>query len=71
MARSSARAVVAKDVPPHAVVAGNPARVVRMRFDDATIARLLSIAWWDWPAERVLRAIPALVKGDVAALTRA
>ncbi len=63
-----ARAVVAKDVPPYAVVAGNPARVVRMRFDEATVARLLATAWWDWPAERVLRAIPALVKGDVAAL---
>lgn len=63
-----ARAVVAKDVPPYAVVAGNPARVVRMRFDAATIARLLAIAWWDWPAARVLAAIPALVKGDVTAL---
>lgn len=66
-----ARAVVAKDVPPYAVVAGNPARVVRMRFDAATVARLLEIAWWDWPAERVARAVPALVAGDVAALIRA
>ena len=67
----AARAVVAKDVPPYAVVAGNPARVVRMRFDAATVAGLLDIAWWDWPAERVARAVPALVKGDLAALTRA
>lgn len=66
-----ARAVVAGDVPPYAVVAGNPARVVRMRFDAETVARLLAIAWWDWPAERVARAIPVLVRGEVAALTRA
>jgi virginiamycin A acetyltransferase len=67
----AARAVVTQEVPPYAVVAGNPARVVRMRFDAATIAGLLDIAWWDWPADRVARAVPALVKGDLAALTRA
>lgn len=64
----AARAVVTRDVPPYAVVAGNPARVVRMRYDDAAVARLLRIGWWDWPAERVARAVPALVKGGLAAL---
>lgn len=63
-----ARAVVTQDVQPYAVVAGNPARLARLRFDTRTAARLLDIAWWDWPAARVARAIPALVKGDVAAL---
>jgi virginiamycin A acetyltransferase len=66
-----ARAVVAEDVPPYAVVAGNPARLARLRFDAATVERLLEIAWWDWPGERVARAITALVRGDIAALTRA
>jgi virginiamycin A acetyltransferase len=66
-----ARAVVTGDVPPYGVVAGNPARLARRRFDAATVEALLAIAWWDWPAERVARAVPALVKGDVAALTRA
>src|SRR5690606_15668295 len=45
----AAKAVVARDVPPYAIVAGNPARVVKMRFDDGTIERLLKAAWWDWP----------------------
>ena len=45
--------VVAKDVPPYAVVIGNPAFVKRYRFDDETIATLLDIAWWDWPDEVV------------------
>jgi acetyltransferase-like isoleucine patch superfamily enzyme len=51
-----AAAVVAGDVPPYAIVAGNPGRVLRMRFPDETIARLLKIAWWDWPQERVIAA---------------
>lgn len=66
-----ARAVVTEDVPPYGVVAGNPARLAHRRFDAATVDRLLEIAWWDWPAERVARAIPALVRGDVAAVSRA
>ncbi len=45
--------VVTKDVPPYAVVAGNPARVLRKRFDDQTIQKLLTLRWWDWPAEKV------------------
>jgi virginiamycin A acetyltransferase len=43
----AARAVVVKDVPAYFIVAGNPARVVKMRFDDKTIARLQKISWWD------------------------
>ena len=42
-----AGAVVGGIVPDYAVVAGSPARIVRRRFDDATVARLLRIAWWD------------------------
>lgn len=48
-----AGAVVTRDVPCYAVVAGVPARVVRMRFDGDTIARLLATAWWNWPTEQV------------------
>ena len=64
----AACAVVAHDVPPYAVVAGNPARVVKMRFDPATIARLLALAWWDWPVDQILRALPALEAADLDAL---
>jgi O-methyltransferase len=49
----AAGAVVARDVPPYAVVAGNPAKVVRMRFDEGTVARLLAAAWWDWDDETI------------------
>lgn len=51
----AARAVVVKDVPAYSVVAGNPAKVVKMRFDDKTIERLQNIAWWDWDAEKITR----------------
>ena len=64
----AAKSVVARDVAPYAVVAGNPAREVRRRFDEATVARLLAFAWWAWPAERIARATPALRVGDLDAL---
>jgi acetyltransferase-like isoleucine patch superfamily enzyme len=41
--------VVTKDVPPYAIAGGNPARIVRYRFDEETIKKLLEIRWWDWP----------------------
>jgi virginiamycin A acetyltransferase len=56
-----ARAVVTADVAPYTIVAGNPARVVRRRFPDDEIERLLALAWWDWPAERIARDVPLLV----------
>lgn len=49
------RAVVIKDVPAYSIVAGNPAKVVKMRFDDRTIERLQKIAWWDWDIEKINR----------------
>lgn len=65
-----AGAVVSGVVPSYAVVAGNPARVVRMRFDEATVARLERIAWWDWPIESILAAEAEICGRDVDALER-
>lgn len=47
--------VVTKDVPPFAVVAGNPARQLRSRFSDDVIEELQRIAWWQWPEDRIKR----------------
>ncbi|MEM7695923.1 MAG: CatB-related O-acetyltransferase [Pseudomonadota bacterium] len=63
-----AGAVVAGDVPDYAIVAGNPATVVRMRFSPTEIATLNQLAWWDWPGERIKDALPLLEAGDVAGL---
>jgi len=41
--------VVTHDVEPYAIVAGNPARIIRMRFDDRTIKALLALNWWNMP----------------------
>lgn len=65
------RAVVVKDVPPYAIVAGNPAKVVKMRFDDKTIDRLLCIAWWDWDIEKINRSLALICNLDVARLEAA
>ncbi len=48
-----ARSVVTKDVPAYAIAAGNPARIVRLRFSLDEIAALERIAWWHWPLERI------------------
>lgn len=48
-----AGAVVTKDVPPYAIVAGNPAKVIRFRFDSMTIEKFLDSEWWDLPTSKL------------------
>lgn len=64
------RALVTKDVEPYAIVGGNPAKTIRKRFDDDSIALLLEMTWWDWPAERLKAAMPLMTSGNVAELYR-
>ena len=65
-----AGAVVGGEIPPYSIVTGNPGRILRRRFDEATIAALLELAWWDWPIENVLRAEAAICGGDLEVLRR-
>ena len=58
--------VVRRDLPPYAIVTGNPAEVVRYRFDAATIARLLRTEWWSWPDERIAEYLPLMLSTDIA-----
>ena len=53
-------AVVAKDIPPYAVAVGNPARVVKYRFDEETIRKLLAVKWWNWDLEKIADNFPLL-----------
>ena len=48
-----ARAVITKDVPPFSIVAGNPAKIIRYRFEKNVIDQLLKIEWWNWEKEKV------------------
>ena len=61
------RSVVTKDVEPYTVVAGSPARVIKKRFDDETIAKLLELKWWNLPDEEVEKLLPDLIEGNVEA----
>jgi Acetyltransferase (isoleucine patch superfamily) len=62
---------VTADVPPYAIVGGNPARLIRRRFSDDVIAELLTIRWWDWDTEKITRNLEAIRGSDLAALRRA
>ncbi|MEM1429477.1 MAG: CatB-related O-acetyltransferase [Pseudomonadota bacterium] len=66
-----AGAVVAGNVPDYAVVAGNPARVLRFRFPPETIEALLELAWWTWPIEQILAHEAEICGADVEALRAA
>ncbi len=66
-----AKSVVTHDVPPYSVVAGNPAKAVKTRFDRRTVARLLAVAWWDWPVDKITRNLNAIRGADIAALEAA
>lgn len=57
--------VVSRDVPPYTVAAGNPARIIRKRFDDELIALLEKLQWWNLSVERVNELIPLLSCNDL------
>ena len=50
--------VVTHDVPPYAIIGGNPAQLIRMRFRPEVVAALLAMQWWDLPDEDLLRLAP-------------
>lgn len=57
--------VVTKDVPPYAIVVGNPAKIVKYRFTEDQIGDLLRIAWWDWDEEKIREKAMTLWSGDI------
>ena len=67
----ASKSVVTADVPAYAVVGGNPARIIRYRFEPQIIQELLAIAWWDWSAEKITKNLDAIVGCDLPALQKA
>jgi acetyltransferase-like isoleucine patch superfamily enzyme len=60
-------AVVTESIPPYAIAGGVPARVIKYRFPEATIERLLKIQWWNWPEEEIRKAVPLLSSDKINA----
>ncbi len=58
-------AVVVKDVPPYAIVAGVPAKIIKYRFDDSIISELMEIRWWDWPQDILKDHLEWMISTDV------
>lgn len=61
-------ALVTKDMPPYSICGGNPASVIKYRFDNDTIRRMLEIKWWDWSANHLCKAIPLLQSSKIEKL---
>lgn len=64
------RALISKDVEPYSVVAGNPAREIRKRFDKREVDFLLEMRWWDWEMDKIAAAMPIFSSADIDALYR-
>ncbi len=60
----AAGATVTRDVPPFAVVGGNPCKFIRWRFEEDVRELLLQAAWWDWPVEEVKAVARMLCSSD-------
>lgn len=67
----AAGSVVTGDVPDYGVVGGNPARLIRTRYDERAISRLLAVAWWDWPIACITEHLRTIMSGSVEDLENA
>ena len=52
--------VVTKDVPPYAIAAGNPARIIRYRFDAETVEKFMALKWWNWSVKKIYKNLPLI-----------
>ncbi|MFJ2739511.1 CatB-related O-acetyltransferase [Streptomyces sp. NPDC087440] len=61
----AAGSVVVSDVPDYGIVGGNPAKLIRKRFSEEDVKRLVEIAWWDWPVELITEHVRVIMAGTV------
>ena len=66
----AAGAVVIADVPAYGIVGGNPARLIRSRYNAEDVIRLLSVAWWDWPTAHITEHLRIIMSGTIGDLER-
>lgn len=62
------RTLVTKDVEPYGIVGGNPAKLIKKRFSEEHIAKLMEMQWWNWDEEYLKKAIPLLCDSNIDAL---
>ena len=60
----ASRSVVTKDVEPYSIVGGNPAHLIRKRFDEQTINKLTELAWWNWSFEEITKKAKDIAEGN-------
>ena len=63
-----AKSVVTHNVEPYTIVGGNPACVIKKRFDNEVIKTLLEIQWWNWPIEKIEENRDVIIGNDLDAL---
>ena len=61
----AAKSVVVDDVQPYTIVGGNPAKLIKPRFEDETIKKLLEIAWWNWDVAEISANMEKIVAGNI------
>ncbi|MGB0937126.1 MAG: Vat family streptogramin A O-acetyltransferase [Colwellia sp.] len=61
----ASKSVVTQDVPAYHVVGGNPAQIIKKRFEQPIIDKLLQLSWWDWSPEKITKNLQAIVNADL------
>lgn len=66
----ASKSVVVKNVPPYAVVGGNPSQIIKMRFNESIVNKLLGIKWWDWNIEKITTNLSIIVGDNIDELQK-
>jgi len=66
----AANSAVTKDVPPYSVVGGNPATLIRKRFDDESVELLLGLSWWNWSIEKITENLHLITSHKISELKK-
>lgn len=60
--------VVTKNIEPYTIVGGNPAKLIRNRFDEEITRALLKLKWWNWPIDKITQHAADIATGNIAIL---